>query len=144
MDYRYAEIADIPTLAVAEERFLADVTASEIPSRAAIEERWRERLEGDHRAVLFEDEGEPLAYALYVPTAVGVTVEQLFVWRERRRQGLGREMIELLREEIWSPTVRVAIDVTHTNTTGRAFLASVGFAEARVLMEQLPRPVESD
>lgn len=143
MDYRYAEIADIPTLAGAEESFMGDVGEREIPARAALEERWRERLEGDYRAVLFEEDGRAVAYTLYAPSTVGVVVEQFFVWPDVRRQGVGREMFELLREEIWAPTVRVAIHVAHKNAVGRAFLAAVGFAEARVLME-LPRPAEAE
>jgi predicted acetyltransferase len=64
-----------------------------------------------------------------------VYLRQFFVWREHRRQGVGRSAIEWLMRTAWADAPRVRLDVLVTNTEGRAFWKGVGFEEYCVTME---------
>ena len=64
-----------------------------------LEQRMREWLAGEYMAVLFEERGEVLAYALYREQPAEIYLRQLFVTRGRRRQGIGRRAIQLLRSK---------------------------------------------
>ena len=56
---------------------------------------------GEYRAVLFERDSQPVAYALYRADAdASIYLRQFFVAREHRRQGIGVAAIELLVGEI--------------------------------------------
>ncbi len=95
-------------------------------------------LQGAYTAVIFEQKGEAVAYALFGPMADRehtVYLRQLYVVRERRRQGLGREALRLLRAEVWSPGTRVTVEVLAGNIPVRAFYAALGFQEAYVGLE---------
>jgi GNAT superfamily N-acetyltransferase len=140
MEYRFAELGDVPLLAEANARLHIDEGAAERPGRAEIERDWHRRLSGDYRAVIFEHDGRPAAYALYVPEDDTIVLEQFWVRRELRRKGLGREAFELLREEIWRPGARVRT-VCPPGVTGAAeFLAAMGFAERGVVFEARFQP----
>jgi GNAT superfamily N-acetyltransferase len=103
-----------------------------------METRMREFLTGRYTAVLFEDNHEPVAYALYCPEGDYIYLRQLFVIRHRRRQGIGRKAVELLRERILPKDKRVVLDGLLVNTPGIAFWKALGFREYAVEMELLP------
>ena len=95
-------------------------------------------LQGAYTAVIFEQEGEAVAYALFCAVAdreQTVYLRQLYVVRKRRRQGLGREALRLLRAEIWPSGTRVTVEVLAGNASARAFYATLGFQEAYVGLE---------
>lgn len=95
-------------------------------------------LQSAYTAVIFEQEGEAVAYALFGPVADRehtVYLRQLYVARERRRQGLGREALRLLRAEVLPPGTRVAVEVLAGNAAAQAFYAALGFHEAYVGLE---------
>ena len=78
------------------------------------EERMRVFLAGSYRAVLFEKDGRTVAYALYTAQtehADTIYLRQIFVDREYRRQGVGREAIRLLLENIWPREKRITVGV---------------------------------
>ena len=57
-------------------------------------ERMSRWLAGDYTAILLEEQGAIVAYALYCEKPDEVHLRQLFVVRDRRRQGIGRKSIE--------------------------------------------------
>jgi len=95
-------------------------------------------LQGEYTAVIFEQESEAVAYALFCPTPDRertVYLRQLYVARGCRRQGLGREALRLLRAEVWPRGTRVTAEVLPHNATARAFYAALGFDEAYLGLE---------
>ena len=135
MEYRFAELGDVPLLAEANARLQVDEGARERPGRAEIEREWWRRLSSDYRAVIFEHEGRAAAYALYVPDGEWISLEQFWVRRELRRQGLGREAFELLREEIWRPGAQVRVECPPDSLGGLAFLRAMGFEPRSMVFE---------
>jgi len=91
-----------------------------------------------YRAVLFEDNGEIVAYALYREEQDENYLRQLFVARDRRRHGLGREAVEILRSKIWPTGKRLTVDVLVGNTGAIAFWRSVGYQDYCLALEILP------
>src|SRR5215469_15450697 len=66
-----------------------------------LEQRMRIWLETEYTAILFENDGEVAAYALYREEPEEIYLRQLFVARHLRRRGHGRSAFEILRTQIW-------------------------------------------
>ena len=96
------------------------------------EERMRRFLTGSYTAVLFEGDGEVVAYALYTDHpdhGDTIYLRQIYVDRARRGQGIGREAMRLLEQEIWPPDKRLTVEVLVGNRAARSFYDAVGFRE---------------
>lgn len=141
MEMRPATRYDVPALARGNRELILDEwNVGETPSLERLEarmERWLE--EGDYRAVIFEEEGTAVGYALFSTDEESAYIRQFFVFQERRRGGVGRRAMELLLSEAIPPTARVTLDVLASNQAGHGFWRSAGFADYSVRMERLPR-----
>ena len=141
MELRSAAQSDAP--------FLADI------NRMLIEDEWDgggmslERLEArmrrwlanaDYQAILFEEEGMTVAYALVSVDDDSAYIRHFFVLHEHRRGGVGRRAVDLLLRKIVPPGVRVTLDVLASNVAGRDFWRSVGLTDYSIRMERLPVP----
>jgi GNAT superfamily N-acetyltransferase len=103
-----------------------------------LQERMRGWLAGEYAAVLFENESEVVAYALYREEPDLIYLRQLFVRRYCRRRGLGREAIAILRNQIWPAHKRLTVEVLTVNADTVAFWKSVGFQEYCLTLEIMP------
>ena len=118
---------------IRDERHRNTMTLAELTSRMA---SW---INGAYEAVLFEEAGAAVGYALYLREADYIYLRHFFVEREQRRRGIGRAAIGWLWEHEWNKG-RVRLDVLVHNTVGIAFWRSVGFADYCVTMELEPKP----
>lgn len=105
-----------------------------------LEQRMRSWLQSEYTAILFEDESETVAYALYREQADDIYLRQLFVTRNRRRQGIGRQAIEILRHQIWPRQKRLTVEVLVKNTAALAFWRTVGYQDYSLALEIPPAP----
>ena len=107
----------------------------------ALTDRMREWLAegGGYRAVLFADRDEIIAYALFREDPDQIYLRQLFVVSHRRRQGVGRTAVELLRTKLWAPDKRLTVDVLVDNTRAIAFWRRVGYKDYCLTLEIQPR-----
>lgn len=135
MDYRFAELADVPSLAEASMQFLIDTGAPVRPHPAELEKLWTERLGTEDRAVIFDVDGRPAAYALYRPEGDVIRLEQFWVRREKRGRGIGRSAFLLLREEILAPGLRIQVEAPSGSTGAIAFFRSMGFTDHAVTLQ---------
>ncbi len=92
----------------------------------------------EYAAVIFSCRGQPAAYALYREKRDEVYLRQFFVRRDLRRQGIGKSAFRILREEIWSSTKRLTVEVLVANTAGVAFWRSLGYQDYCLMLEILP------
>lgn len=104
-----------------------------VPQLTQRMEQW---LKSEYRAVLFELESKAIGYALYRLEPEYVYLRQLFVQPEMRRQGVARQALEWLSQEVWQLRPRVRIDVLIGNRSGIEFWRSVGFIEYCLTMER--------
>jgi GNAT superfamily N-acetyltransferase len=144
--YRIATLDDVPVLSVMNRQLVEDEGHRNQSKTAAwFAARMRDFLNGEYEAVLFEFEGEVVAYALYTKhrdDKDSIYLKQLFVDRVHRRQGIGREAIRILREEIWPADKRLTVGVLIDNHTARAFYAAVGYREYSLELEIPARELE--
>ena len=64
--------------------------------------------------------------------------ESLAVARNRRRQGLGRRVLEYLRSTVWPKTKRLTVEVLVSNIGGVAFWHAVGYTDYCLTLEIRP------
>lgn len=135
MTFRPATLDDCPLLAVLNHQLIRDEGHRNRMTVDELEQRMRGWLSGEYRAVIFEDGGEAVAYALFREQPGEICLRQLFVARHRRRQGIGRRAVEILRTQIWPKTKRLTVDVLVTNEGGIAFWRQVGFTDYCLTLE---------
>ena len=82
--------------------------------------------------------GEPVAYALFRENEKEIYLRQLFVRRDKRNKGLGKNAIMLLRKEIWPKSKRLTADVLSGNKAGIKFWHSVGYKDYCLTLEIMP------
>jgi hypothetical protein len=87
MEYRWATIADAPLLAAMNGHLIQDEGHRNRMTVAELEARMAGWLRGEYQAVLFEEAGQPVGYALYRRDPEYVYLRQFFVRREFRRCG---------------------------------------------------------
>jgi predicted acetyltransferase len=126
---------DCPLLAELNHQLIHDEGHRNRMSVAELKQRMRVWLLSDYRAVIYEDNGEAVAYALFREQPEEIYLRQFFVVRHRRRQGIGRRAVQILRSEIWPKNKRLTVDVLVTNKTGAKFWRAVGYAEYSLTLE---------
>lgn len=106
-----------------------------------LEQRMKNWLASEYAAILFENDGEVVAYALYCEQPEEIYLRQLFVLRNQRRKGIGRQAMEILRSKIWPNIKRLTVGVLVQNEAAFAFWRSVGYKEYSLTLEILPGAV---
>jgi ribosomal protein S18 acetylase RimI-like enzyme len=99
-------------------------------------ERMTAWLRGEYQAVIVESSGAIAGYALFRQEADSLSIRQIFVRAESRRQGIARTLVQWLAENAGHETPRIRIDVLVGNTAARKFWESVGFREYCLSMER--------
>jgi len=139
MRYRIATLDDVPMLSDMNRQLVEDEGhRNRSKSDSWFAARMRDFLNGEYEAVLFELEGQVVAYALYTKhrdDKDSIYLKQLFVDRAHRRQGIGREAIRILREEIWPADKRLTVGVLIDNHAARAFYTAMGYRENSLELE---------
>ena len=138
MEWKICLSDDIPQLSELNGQLHEDEGATPM-SPEEREDRLRRWLGSEFVGVLFSEENETVGYALYRPADPdsegmnpGVFIRQFFVVRHARRKGFGRQMFQLLKDEVWSENSSVLLDTEYENTRAQAFWRSVGFSEYQV------------
>jgi len=109
------------------------MTASEL------EHRMKGWLASEYAAVIFEDGGKTVAYALFRAEPEEIYLRQLFVVRHRRRQGIGRKALEILRAKFWPASPRLTVEVLIQNEAAVAFWRAMGYKDYSLKLEILPK-----
>ena len=138
MTFRGATLDDCPQLAELNHQLIHDEGHRNRMTVLDLDLRMREWLSGEYRAVIFEDAGEAVAYALFREQEREIYLRQLFVVRHRRSQGIGRRAVQILRSDIWPKTKRLTVEVLVANKRAVSFWRSVGYADYALSLEILP------
>lgn len=138
MTFRPATHEDCQLLARLNHQLLQDEGHRNRMTIPELEVRMRDWLSGEYRVVIYEDGREVVAYALFREQPEEVHLRHLFVVRHRRRQGLGRRAVEILRSRVWPSTKRLTLDVLVTNENAIAFWRAVGYSDYALTLEIQP------
>ncbi len=125
MTFRQATLDDCALLAELNHQLIRDEGHRNPMTVPELEQRMRGWLASDYAAVIYELGGEVVAYILYREQAEEIYLRQLFVVRDRRRQGIGRHAFEIIRSQIWPANKRLTVDVLVANTPAVAFWRAV-------------------
>ena len=138
MTYRYATAADCGLLANMNHQLIRDEGHRNQMTVPELEHRMKRWISEEYAAVLFVQKGEVVAYAVFREEPDEVYLRQLFVIRGRRRQGIGREAMEILRTKIWPKNKRLSVDVLVANKPGLAFWRAMGYRDYCLTLEIAP------
>ncbi|MGD0060786.1 MAG: GNAT family N-acetyltransferase [Verrucomicrobiia bacterium] len=141
MTWRRATSADCPLLGELNHQLIQDQVHRNPMTVPQLVQRMRGWLEGEYVALLFEEGGEVVAYALYREEPDEIYLRQLFVVRHHRRQGLGKQAMHLLRSEIWPKTKRLTVEVLVANAAAVAFWRAIGYRDYSLKLEIVPTDV---
>ena len=138
MTFRAATLDDCSQLAELNHQLIRDEGHRNPMTVPELERRMRNWISGEYRAIIYEDDGEIVGYALFREQAQEVYLRQLFVVRHRRCQGLGRRAVEMLRSQVWPKTKRLTVDVLVSNKRAINFWRAVGYSEYALSLEIMP------
>jgi len=143
MIHRIADGNDLALLASWNHELIQDEGHRNSMSVHQLRDRMETWLSAEYTAVLFDKDTMPIAYALYREDADQLYLRQYFVRGGRRREGVGREAINILRESIWQPHKRLTVDVLTSNESGVAFWCAVGYTDYCLTLEIMPNVQET-
>jgi predicted acetyltransferase len=138
MAFRWATLHDCALLAELNHQLIRDEGHRNSMTISELTRRMKSWLAGDYAAVLFENDGAVVAYAVYAEQPEKIYLRQLFVVRNRRRQGMGRQVMEILRSKIWPKNKRLTVEVLASNTPATAFWRAMGYRDYSLMLEILP------
>ncbi|MBN2209863.1 MAG: GNAT family N-acetyltransferase [Sedimentisphaerales bacterium] len=138
MNYSFATNDDFDLLAEWNHQLIRDEGHRNPMTIPQLRERMEGWLGGEYKAVIFETDREAVAYALYKETDKEIYLRQLFVVRNRRRQGSERKAMEILRRNIWPSGKRLTVEVLTANSAAVAFWRAVGYKDYALTLEIIP------
>ena len=97
--------------------------------KSKLEERMRRWLSNCYSGVLFTDQGQVIAYALYLDDEYELYLQQFYVVPGRRREGVGRRCYEILRSDYWPRNKRLSLGVSAENVSALAFWRAMGYED---------------
>ena len=100
MNYRMAVASDLGLLAEWNHQLIRDEGHRNPMTVPELQDRMKRWTQGEYKAVIFEENGAPVAYALYRQLPGEVHLRQFFVARDQRRQGMGRRAMEILFDRV--------------------------------------------
>ena len=138
ISFRFATLADCRALAGLNHQLIRDEGHRNPMTVPELDQRMRSWLAGEYRAVFFEADGGIVAYALFREEPEEIYLRHLFVVRHKRRQGVGRKAVEILRSQIWPRDKRLTVEVLVANTNAVAFWRAVGYSDHALRLEIMP------
>jgi ribosomal protein S18 acetylase RimI-like enzyme len=138
LTYRPARLADTILLARMNRQLIEDEAHGSFMTIPELVSRMRLWLSREFQGVLFERDGEVVAYAVYRLEQGAVYLRQFFVSRQHRRQGIGRAAMHILLHGIFPRRARVTVEVLYDNHTAHEFWRAVGFKDFAVTLEICP------
>ena len=136
MRYRPATAADLDDLAEWNHQMIADQGHDNPMAVPELRQRMAGWISGEYQVGLFEQDGKPVAYAVWRNQDAIVFLRQLFVTRALRRKGIGRAAMDLMSREVWPRDKRVVLEVLVGNEHAIAFWRRMGFNDRYLGMER--------
>jgi predicted acetyltransferase len=138
MTFRQATLDDCALLAKLNHQLIRDEGHRNTMTVPELEQRMKGWIASEYNAVIFENNGKVVAYALYREQPEEIYLRQLFVVRDQRRKGIGREAFEILCSQTWPKNKRLTVEVLVKNEVAVAFWRSVGCKDYCLTLEILP------
>lgn len=108
-------------------------------SLPALQKRMIEWLSGEYTATLFVSDEQAVTYALYHYQDDFLYLRQFYVNRDKRRQGIDRQAVNILVDKVFPPDKRLIVTALSQNLDAIKFWRAVGFSDYCLSLEILPR-----
>lgn len=138
MNHRIAMASDLDLLAEWNHQLIRDEGHRNPMTVPELRERMKGWVKGEYKAVIFEESGEPVAYALYREIPDGIHLRQFFVVRARRKQGIGRRAMSILFNDFWPKDKRLIVEVLCRNEAAVKFWRAMGYSDYALTLEIMP------
>jgi len=138
MNFRHASSNDCRLLAELNHQLIRDEGHRYPMTVAELEQRLRDWLASEYAAVIFTENSETVAYALYRDEPKEIYLRQFFVVRDRRRQGCGRAAFDILQKKIWPTHKRLTVAALVCNPAAIAFWRAMGYQDYSLTLEMMP------
>ncbi|MCA9025426.1 MAG: GNAT family N-acetyltransferase [Planctomycetaceae bacterium] len=133
---RDATTVDVPILAKMNQQLIRDEGHRNAMSIVELQNRMATWLSGEYSAVIAEQEGDTVGYALFQENADHVYVRQLFVSEHSRRHGVGKSLVTWINQHADDFELRLRIDVLVGNQQAIEFWHALGFKDYCITMER--------
>lgn len=138
MNFRQANSSDCALLAELNHQLIRDEGHRNPMTVPELEQRMKGWIASEYTAVLFENDGDVVAYALYREEPEEIYLRHFFVVRGRRRRGLGRTAFEILRNKIWPRNKWLTVSALVHNPAAIAFWRAMGYHDYSLKLEIPP------
>jgi ribosomal protein S18 acetylase RimI-like enzyme len=138
VNFRRATVDDCALLAELNHQLIRDEGHRNKMTVPELEQRMKGWLASEYAAVIFEDKDEVVAYALYREEPEELYLRQLFVARNRRRQGIGRAAMDILGTQLWTKNKRLTVSVLVQSSAAVAFWRAMGYQDYSLTLEMMP------
>ena len=135
MKYRIADQNEYPSLAELNHQLIKDEGHRSKLSIDGLAKRMRELEAEGYKAVIFEEDGEIIAYGMYIEHEDKIYLRQFFVQRNKRRMGYGKKAMSIFMNEIWPKDKRLTVEVLVNNKSAYEFWKSIGYIEYSIELE---------
>lgn len=135
MQIRRVEIEEAVRLAPLNHQLIIDEGHRNSMTLDGLTDRMKNWLSDGYVAIVAEDSKAILGYALYRLEPEYIYVRQLFILQQRRREGIGRAIIDFLMSNHLSSKPRIRIEVLSQNVAAQKFWRSIGFVDYAITME---------
>ena len=135
LEFRFATESDVSWLAKMNRQLIQDEGHRNKMSLPELEERMSDFLRDEYEAIIVRSDTKDIGYALYRRDPEWLYLRQIFVIEPMRQKGVGRRMIEWMRNNPWKESKRIRTDVLVNNPTGINFWKAVGFKDYCMTME---------
>lgn len=142
LKHRMATADDCPVLAELNQQLIRDEGHRNRMTVPELEERMRQWIAQEYRAVIFEEGDEVVAYVLFREDDLEVYLRQLFVVPRHRGRGIGQRAVEILRSELWPTNKRLTVAALIANRRAIHFWRSVGYTDYALSFEIQPQKPE--
>lgn len=134
IEYKKAEISDVNILGSMNKRLIEDEGHSNPMNINELTDRMKEFLQNEYNAYLIIEKNDVSGYCLFRDDKEYIYIRQLFIERNKRRNGLGKSCIQWLKSNIWVGR-KLRMDVLIKNNNGIEFWRKVGFEDYCITME---------
>ena len=135
LEFRLATWDDVGWLAEMNQHLIQDEGHRNKMQLEELEERMADFLQTGYNAVIVNQGREDIAYALYRQEPEWMYLRQIFVKKHMRRKGIGRSLIEWLKDGPWKGCKIIRTDVLVNNKSGLRFWEEMGFGTYCITME---------
>lgn len=136
MEIKAAESSDIKMLAMMYRQLRVDALYPRAnQSLNTLEKKLEDLMKNfGWQATLLLEGGQVIGYCLWQKRDDATYIRQFWIVRALRREGYGREFIQLIKETFWQ-NERIKLEVLHHNSRAIAFWESLGFSMQALILE---------